>query len=385
MTFIRVLIVPNPLSNFSSKLGASQKDVTSGRPDRASETPLSRTRVVRDPGKCAVFLNARAKGWTGELHHDIQRFVSPQDLFLSDDFRQADRTVDRLLAAGYEAIFTGGGDGTICYLMSAIEKRIRDGKISREEAPPVGVLRMGTGNAIASFVGAGEVSEDLRALRAGAPLVVHEVDMLQGPHVLPDDDGLYPFAGVGWDAEVLNGYEWFKDVVHGTAVENYATGLGGYVASLAHTIPKTMRQEPVHVVIKNTGQRAMQLDVAGNILRRFEPGETIFDGNISVCAAATIPFWGFKIRIFPRAAQYPGLAHLRAYDGSVPWILRNLPNFWKGKFRPEDIYDFLIESVSLTVRGRDMPYQVAGDGVGYASEIEWGVAPSPVRLAVPMR
>ena len=340
---------------------------------------------MRDPGHCAVFLNARAKGWTGKLHHEVQRFVSPQDLFLSDDFRQADRTVDRLLGAGYGAIFTGGGDGTICYLMSAIEKRIRAGQISREDAPPVGVLRMGTGNAIASFLGAGEVSEDLRALRAGAPLVVHEVDMLQGPHILPDENGLYPFAGVGWDAEVLNGYEWLKDAVDGSALENYATGLGGYVASLARTVPKAMRQEPVHVIIKNTGKRAMQMDVAGNILKKFKTGEVIFDGHISVCAAATIPFWGFKIRIFPRAAQFAGLAHLRCYDGSVPWILKHLPSFWKGDFRPEDIHDFLIESVSLTVRGRDMPYQVAGDGVGYAEAIDWGVAPSPVRLAVPMR
>src|SRR5690606_28677337 len=83
----------------------------------------------------------------------------------------------------------------------------------------------------------------------------------------------------GWGAEVLNGYEWLKDVVDGSALENYATGLGGYVASLARTVPKTMRQEPVHVIIKNTGKRAMQMDVAGNILKKFETGEVIFDGH----------------------------------------------------------------------------------------------------------
>jgi diacylglycerol kinase family enzyme len=346
----------------------------------------NRARILREPGRYAVLLNARAKGWTGTLHHEIQRYVSPQDLYLSDDFRQADRTVDKLLAAGYGAIFTGGGDGTICYLMSAIEQRIRAGSIAREDAPPVGVLRMGTGNAIASFLGAGRVADDLHALRAGAPLVVHEVDMLQGPHILPDDIGLYPFAGIGWDAEVLNGYEWLKDRVHDTAVENYATGMGGYVASLiTHTIPKTMRQEPVHVTVTNTGERALRLDLAGNVLKEFENGEVIFDGDISVCAAATIPYWGFKMRIFPRAAQFAGLAHMRCFDGTVPWIVTHLPSFWKGAFRPEDIDDFLIESVRLSVRGRDMPYQVAGDGVGYERDIDWQVAPFPVRLAVPMK
>lgn len=378
--------MPNSPSDLSSNSSASQQSSPPVSHTRVGAAPLNRTRILRDPGNYAVFLNARAKGWTGALHHEIQRFVSTKDLYLSDDFRQADRTVDKLLSAGYGAIFTGGGDGTICYLISAIEKRIRAGQVTREEAPSVGVLRMGTGNAIASFLGAGNVADDLRALKSGAPLVVHEVDMLQGPHILPGANGLYPFAGVGWDAEVLNGYEWLKDAVHGTAVENYATGMGGYVASLlARTIPKAMRQEPVHVVVKNTGKRAMRLDMAGNILKRFETGEIIFDGDISVCAAATIPYWGFKMRIFPRAAQYAGLAHMRCFDGTVPWILGHLPSFWKGAFRPEDIDDFLVESVSLSVRGRDMPYQVAGDGVGYERTIDWGVAPSPVRLAVPMR
>lgn len=342
-------------------------------------TSANRVRVLRTPGRYAVLLNARAKGWTGELHHDIQRFVSSKDLFLTDDFRQAERTVDKLLAADYDAIFTGGGDGTICYLMSAIEQRVRAGQIAREDAPPVGVLRMGTGNAIAAFVGAGPVTDDLRALRAGAPLVVHEVDMLWGP------EGLYPFAGVGWDAEVLNDYEWLKDTVRDTAIENYATGLGGYAASLvSRTIPKAVQQEPVHVVITNTAERALRIDQAGNVIREFDQDEVIFDGDIRVCSASTIPYWGFKLRIFPHAARRPGFAHLRCFDGSVPWILSHLPRFWKGAFRPEDIDDFLIEKVRLDVRGRSMPYQVAGDGAGYERSVDWQVADHPVRLAVPM-
>ncbi len=347
---------------------------------KPSSTASNRVRVLRTPGRYAVLLNARAKGWTGKLHHDIQRFVSSQDLFLTDDFRQAERTVDKLLSANYDAIFTGGGDGTICYLISAIEQRIRDGRVAREDAPPVGVLRMGTGNAIATFVGAGPVTDDLRALRAGAPLIVHEVDMLRGP------EGLYPFAGVGWDAEVLNDYEWFKDLVRDTAVENYATGLGGYWASLMmRTIPKAMRQEPVHVIVTNTADKAIRLDQAGNVIKEYADGEVLFEGDIHVCAAATIPYWGFKLRIFPQATRQPGFAQLRCFNGSVPWVLSHLPRFWKGEFRAQDIEDFLIQKVRLDVRGRSMPYQVAGDGAGYERSIEWAVNAHPVRLAVPMK
>ena len=345
-----------------------------------TDTPQHhRVRVVRTPGRYAVLLNARAKGWTGELHHDIQRFVSSKDLYLTDDFRQAERTVDKLLAADYDAIFTGGGDGTICYLISAIEDRIQRGQIDREDAPPTGILRMGTGNAIASFVGAGPPAEDLRALRSGAPLVVHEVDMLCG------HEGLFPFAGVGWDAEVLNDYEWFKDVVQETAFENYATGMSGYVASLvSRTIPKAMSQESVDVAITNRADTAFRIDGHGNVVEEFGAGQTLFEGKAKVCAASTIPYWGFKNRIFTHATQRAGFAEMRCYNGSVPWILTHLRKYWKGEFPAEDIDNFLIKSVRLEVRGRAMPYQVAGDGVGYERQIDWTVASEPTRLAVPM-
>ncbi len=339
----------------------------------------NRVRVVRTPGRYAVLLNARAKGWTGKLHGDIQRFVTSQDLFLTDDFRQAEHTVDKLLVDDYDAIFTGGGDGTICYLMSAIEERIDKGAIERDEAPPVGVLRMGTGNAIATFLGAGPVTEDLRALRAGAPLVVHEVDMLKGP------EGLFPFAGVGTDAEVLNDYEWLKDVVRDTAVENYATGMGGYVASLvSRTIPKAMRRKPVDVRITNTGDQAFSIDQSGTVLQTHGKGDILFEGKTTVCGTSTIPYWGFKIRMFPHATKRAGFAQLRCYNGSVPWMLSHLHKFWKGEFPAKDMRDFLINSARIEVSGRSMPYQVAGDGAGYERTIEWSVAPHPVRLAVPM-
>jgi hypothetical protein len=342
-------------------------------------TSSSRVRVIRTPGRYAVLLNARAKGWTGKLHHDIQRFVSSQDLYLTDDFRQAERTVDKLLADDYDAIFTGGGDGTICYLMSAIRSRIDDGKIDHDDAPPVGVLRMGTGNAIASFVGAGPVTDDLRALRAGAPLIVHEVDMLEGA------EGLFPFAGIGWDAEVLNDYEWLKDAVRDTAVENYATGMGGYwMSMLSRTIPKAMRQESVNVTITNAADVALGLDDNGEVIREYEQGEVIFEGEVSTCAPSTIPYWGFKIRMFPYASQRAGFANLRCFNGTVPWILTHLPSYWKGAFRAEDMDDFLIKRVTLEVHDRAVPYQVAGDGVGSERTLDWKVSDKPVRLAVPM-
>ncbi len=340
----------------------------------------NRVRVLRTPGRYAVLLNALAKGWTGSLHHKIQRFVSSHDLYLTDDFRQAERTVDKLLAGDYDAIFTGGGDGTIVYLINAIEERIRNGDVAREDAPPVGVLRMGTGNAIASYLGAGPVTDDLRALRAGAPLVTYSVDMVEG------GEGLFPFAGFGWDADILNDYEGLKDTVRDTALENYATGIGGYFASVfTRTIPRVVQNDPVPITITNLGERAMKVDFDGNILAEYGEGDVLFDGMSSVCGTASIPYWGFKIRMFPHATEYPGMAQLRAYNGTVGWIVRHLPRFWKGEFPEEKIDDFIYSRVRVEIQGRALPYQVAGDAAGFERVVEWRVADEPATLAVPMR
>lgn len=140
----------------------------------------------------------------------------------------------------------------------------------------------------------------------------------------------------------------------------------------------------MRLAITNISDVAYRIDKAGNVIREYEEGELLFEGDVSTCAASTIPYWGFKLRMFPHAAERPGFAHLRCFDGSVPWILSHLHKFWKGDFRPEDIDDFLVKRVRLDVRGRPMPYQVAGDGAGYERSVEWTVCTEPVRLAVPM-
>lgn len=348
--------------------------------DHRSAAAGTRVRVVRTPGRYAVLLNALARGWTGSVHHEIQRFVSSRDLYLTDDFRQAERTVDQLLDADYDAIFTGGGDGTIVYLLNAIEERIRAGRLERAHAPPVGVLRMGTGNAIANHVGAGTPIEDLRALRAGAPLLVHDVDMISA------GDGLTPFAGFGWDADILNDYEDLKDLVRDTALEGYATGVGGYFASVfSRTIPRVVQQKPTRMTVTNLGERAMRVDYAGNILEEFGPDEVLYEGSAQVIGTASIPYWGFKIRMFPHATDYPGMAQMRCYHGTVGWIVRHLPRFWKGQFNEVDIEDFVYSALRVELHDHPLPYQVAGDAAGVERCVEWRVRDEPFALAVPMR
>ena len=337
------------------------------------------SRIERNTGRFAVLLNARAKQWTGDLHADLQRWVPAKDLFLTDDFRQAERTVDRLLAADYDVVFTGGGDGTIVYLVNAIEQRVRRGEVDRDTVPPVGVLRMGTGNALATYLEAGPPAEDLRRLKSGAPLTVYDVGMLES------DEGLFPFAGFGWDALILNDYDGFKDAVRDTALENYATGLGGYALSVAsRSIPNAIAQGRRDSRVTNLGS-ARRIDPAGQVVQTYEEGEVVFEGPVRVAAAATIPYWGFNIRMFPHCARLPGHFQFRAFNGTIPGVVLNLHKFWKGSFRAADCADFLCSHIRVDILDGAMPYHVAGDPGGYERMVEWKIADHPARLAVPLR
>lgn len=338
-----------------------------------------RARVVRTPARCAVLLNARAKGWSGTIHEAVQRYVSPQDLFLTDTFHQARRTIDRLLASDYDAIFAGGGDGTIVYLINEVEERIRQGKIAREDAPHIGVLRLGTGNALATYLGADDIIADLRALRAGAQLSLHDVNMIEGA------EGLFPFAGVGWDADILNDYDVVKELARSTQFEHYITGLGGYAAAIAsRSIPRIIGQPPLQVTITNLGERALQINYQGDVLREFARGEIIYQGPARICSCASVPFWGFQVRMFPNADRLPDFVQMRCYFGTVPYVLTHLRDFWRGKLPESYIFDCLIQHVHVEIDGEPVPYQVSGDAAGVEREVEWKIAPHPAQLAIPL-
>ena len=344
-------------------------------PDVLEPPPSSKP--IAPPKNPAFLLNAKAKGWRGEVHHQVSRYVPNERLFLSDTFEQANRTVTRLLQTDHDVIFTAGGDGSIVYLLNAIEALIRKGTITREAAPAVGVLRLGTGNALAHYLGSGEILKDLRALSEGAGLMLHHVNMLEGT-----GGQLFPSAGVGLDANILHDYGSVKALVKDTAFEPYVAGLGGYGAAIAtRTLPKALLQPLATLRIVNTGPKAIRIDNQGRTLGTYEEGDVMYEGPARICGAASMPFWGFKIQMFPYADRFADFFQMRCYFGNVPGLLTNLRKFWKGIVREDKMFDVLAQSVHLESLGAPMPYQIAGDIFGVESDIHWQLAPHPTKLA----
>ena len=337
-------------------------------------------RVLPAPERYAVLLNARARGWTGEVHEAVQRFVPNRDLFLTDDFHQANTSIERILDGDYDVIFTGGGDGTVVFLINAIEDKIRSGEMSRDEAPPVGVLRLGTGNAIATYMGSGPIIEDLRTLHAGSPLQLREVNMIE------DGEHRFPFAGFGWDADILNDYHQFKANFKDSALEPVTTGMGGYAMSIAtKTLPKALARGSKIATFTNLGEEAFELDEEGQVVREFGAGEILYRGPIKITSPASIPYWGFNVRMFPYCNLRPGMFELRYYKGSVARVIANLRGFWRGHMPASTIGDWLVSSVRIDIEDGPMSYQVAGDAAGLRDSVEWTLADHGAQLAVPLR
>ncbi len=110
--------------------------------------------------RIAVILNKNAKRVTPRVRREIESIAPPHaDVFFTESIEQADFVIRRVIDSGYGKIVTGGGDGTV---LNTIDKALAhiDAR-GYTDCPEFAVLKLGTGNAIADFLGAGDVTHDL--------------------------------------------------------------------------------------------------------------------------------------------------------------------------------------------------------------------------------
>ena len=326
--------------------------------------------------KVAVLLNANAKRVSPRVQSALRHVVPDDDLFLSrtaDDARNIARTV---IDRRYRTVFTGGGDGTFVSFVTEILDTVRNGAASL--LPRFGVLKLGTGNALAGMVGAtgGEgILDDVLRARAGEVPSVRRVDLIE------HEGRITPFAGIGLDAAVLNDYCSFKRRLGEGRLKRLGTGMPGYALSVAtRTLPHYLvhRKAPEIEVVNGRGVAAL-LGPDGKPVREFAPGELIFRGPASMCAASTVPFYGFNLKMFPFAGSAPGKMQLRVSNIGPITALTHLDAIWKGRFRHPEISDFLVEEVVIRAN-QPLPLQVGGDAEGYRDEVRLGLAPQQIEM-----
>ncbi len=349
--------------------------VQSFRADGEQVSPRAETERV------AVLLNANARKVTRRVQRALSHVVPEGDLYFSRSELDARRIAQQVVDRGYTTVFMGGGDGTVtCFLNEILTQVALRRQHHPTPTPRFGVLKLGTGNSVASLVKAsgtradGFVDDVLRA-RAGEVPGYRTVDMLL------IDGKRAPFAGLGMDGKLLNDYNWVKQNFGQGALGKLMTGPGGYIASVAFkTVPYYLTQSAaVECEVVNGNAAAYRMGPDGTPAETFGPGATLYKGPLMMAAAGTVPFYGFELCMFPFAGKRRGMMNLRVGSAAATSILANLPRLWNGTWFPEGIHDFLTKDATIRF-SREMPFQVAGDAEGYRSEVRFQMAPEPIDL-----
>jgi diacylglycerol kinase family enzyme len=325
--------------------------------------------------RAAFLLNKNARAVSDRLVERLAHVVPAGDLFLSRSVEDAEVFARTIVRRGYGRVFMGGGDGTLVMSMNLIK---REAAAAGVALPTFGVLKLGTGNAMATALGAAAPLVDANHVVAKGDSAVQHVDFVQC-----EDGTLTPFAGMGYDGAVLNDYVSLKEQARSPLARSVAHGLSGYLgAMLFRSVPKELRAPPTHLRIKSKHDAVfMRSTPQGDVEEVVPAGTVLFEGEAATVSLGAIPFYGYGFKMFPFAMTKPGHIQLRVVGAPIPAILANLwPKVWNGTWRHEKVLDFLVRDVEVE-SDRPLPYQVGGDAAGHKTKLGFQVADTPMPMA----
>jgi diacylglycerol kinase family enzyme len=321
--------------------------------------------------KFAVVLNKNAKRVTDDVTALSSEIVPPEDLFLSASAEDSEVIAKTLIERGYETVFSGGGDGTVMHLINQLAR------YPLEKQPAIGILKLGTGNAMARMVSSGNIQGDLKTYINSATREVVPISLVE-------TEGIRcPFAGVGVDAEILDDYRFAKDNWGGAVMKPVVQTVGGYfLAFFARTLPRMAskavlgKQVQVRVLVEEGQAQRVE---GGQPGPTFGPGETLYEGPLTIALAGTVPFYGYGMKILPYATMDPNRMHLRVSDISAAHALSILPSIWSGEAQNDKLHDFIADAVRIELSD-PVPFQIGGDAAGHRTKVIFRTVPQCVRL-----
>jgi diacylglycerol kinase family enzyme len=342
-----------------------------------SQPPLaSAARWVSAADRVAVVVNGNAKAVTHDLVETLDQIVQSGDLFVSRSLEEGRDIARTIVERGYPTVLTGGGDGTFVQMVSWI---VRCAEELDKPFPRFGLLKLGTGNALAWVLGAqnprgrGVVADLARLRREGGSRQLRLVEV---------EDMLTPVAGMGADAIALSHYEATRDVFQRSRwLRPLGTGAVVYSMSLlSRTVPAYLLKPTIRVRIVNEGAPAIRLGQDGRpVGASILSGETIYAGPARLLAFSTIPYWGWGARIFPYAEERDDRFNLRVVNFGSIAALANLKKIWQGAYRSDRLHDFLVERMRVECDS-PTPLQIGGDVVGVRKQIVVQLSQRPIQV-----
>ena len=326
--------------------------------------------------RVAVVVNGRAKQVTEELVETLDQIVQSGDLFVSRSLQEGKEIARLIVERGYPTVLTGGGDGTFVQMVSWIAK------VADEHGRPLprfGLLKLGTGNAMAWVLGASAkrgrgVVADLARLRSeGGSRTLRLIQV---------EDMLTPFAGLGADAIALEHHRSTKQLFENMPVlHRLASGPVTYTVSLlGRSLPRFLLAPMPRFRVINEGKPATRVGQDGQkVGREIGTGEVLYEGPANILAFSTIPYWGFGARIFPYAEEQQDRFNLRVASFGSFAAAAHVREIWRGSYRSDRLHDFLVDRIAIECE-RESPLQIGGDVIGLRSIVRAQLSDRPVRV-----
>src|SRR5262245_5912088 len=178
--------------------------------------------------------------------------------------------------------------------------------------PAIGVLRLGSGNAIADAVGAGgDPAGDLARLVRGEG-AWRAMPLVEALGVRA------PFVGLGVDAQLLEDHQAVGQLIDRVPGVRRVGGGARYALSVAlRSLPRFASGRRTHAVVVNLGAPAIEMARGGPTGREVAAGGELWRGACTLIAGATIPFFGFGLKMFAFAQARRDRFHLRCGDAGL--------------------------------------------------------------------
>ncbi|ADO68379.1 diacylglycerol/lipid kinase family protein [Stigmatella aurantiaca] len=319
----------------------------------------------------AVLVNLRSRRGSEVIEGLVRRFLPQARVALTQSVEESRAWIDQQLRPNPPSLLlAGGGDGTITGLVNEF-------RAQGLALPALGVLPLGTGNAWAHATGTPRPAVALKHLAAYG----ERLPPLRPFGLVRVEGSLAPFAGTGWDAELVQDFK--SQLASSGPLKGTQAGLRGYLGALfTRTIPRHVFGDGnPQVSVYNLGAPVLTLD-AQRAIRPLPGGDTgalLYRGPAGVAGAATTPEWGFGFKAFPFAQAVPHRLSVRVYSGGVFEATRNMLKLWRGAHPMPRMHDFFVQRVRMDF-DRDVPFQIAGDVIGMRRSVEFELAEESVQL-----
>lgn len=320
--------------------------------------------------RAVAIVNGNARRLRGKLRAQLERAL-PGGVRFTSSLDEARSTIRAEVRRGVDLVILGGGDGTVVMGLTLLGEACRGA--GRSE-PAIGVLRLGSGNAIADAAAASEdVVEDLaRLVRGGGTR--RSLPMLEVLGVRA------PFVGMGVDAQLLEDHQAIGRVVDRVPVaRRLLGGASRYALSVAlRSVPRFATGPRPHAIVTNLGLPAVEMARVGPTGREEPAGQMLWKGACTLVAGGTIPFFGFGLKMFAFASSRSGKFHLRCGDAGLLEIVRSTPAAFRGDYFSEHVSDFLCDRVGIQL-DREVAVEAGGELLGRRNHVELALG-KPITL-----